>query len=115
MPKGPRKFLSTSQVAHDDEGMDMDVEYIAHKNPWLAHVAKVRAQNPGIPNSDIMKLASQSYKKQSGGYQKGGVNEEALLALSKYLNKKDFKALCAVDKESYNACISHPQLRKLLQ
>ena len=32
-------------------------------NPWLAHVKKVRAQNPDLVYSDVLKTASSSYTK----------------------------------------------------
>ena len=35
------------------------------KNPWLAHVAKVRADHPkGTPYSECLKIASRTYKKK---------------------------------------------------
>jgi hypothetical protein len=33
------------------------------KNPWLVHVSVVRNTHPGVKYSDILKLASKSYKK----------------------------------------------------
>jgi hypothetical protein len=33
---------------------------VAH-NPWLAHMARVRAQHPGLPQSEVAKLASRTY------------------------------------------------------
>jgi hypothetical protein len=36
------------------------------KNPWMRHVAKVKAmkKNKGKPYSEILKIAKQSYKKK---------------------------------------------------
>lgn len=36
---------------------------VVAKNPWLKHVASVRAKNPGKSVVEIAKLASASYKK----------------------------------------------------
>ena len=32
-------------------------------NPWMAHVKKVKGQNPKLKFSEVLKLASKSYKK----------------------------------------------------
>ena len=36
-------------------------------NPWMSHVKKVKAANPGMKYSDVLKKAKTSYKKKGGG------------------------------------------------
>lgn len=34
-------------------------------NPWFEHVAKIRKENPELKQSEILKLAKKSYKKEN--------------------------------------------------
>jgi uncharacterized surface protein with fasciclin (FAS1) repeats len=59
----------------------------AFKNPWLRHVAAVRAQNPGISYSEALKLASHSYQKGSG-YQQSNIMGGALPSIQATISAK---------------------------
>jgi len=40
---------------------------IKNENGWMDHVMKTKNQNPGLAFKEVLKLASKSYRKQSGG------------------------------------------------
>ncbi len=44
----------------------------SHLVPWLNHVARVRASHPGLAPKQVLKAASQTYRRGAGGALSGG-------------------------------------------
>lgn len=56
-------------------------------NPWMAHVAKVRSENPSVAYKDILALAKKSYVKGSGQRISRGRDEAFDKNIDKYFDE----------------------------
>jgi hypothetical protein len=65
-PKEAKEQAKEARKARYEQYKQQQGSGMKPLNPWMAHVAKVRSENPSVPYKDILALAKKSYVKGSG-------------------------------------------------